>query len=303
VTEPSRYGAHAIPLRGFAIVTLSYLAAAAAAWAALRSVPEAGPFAKLAIANVVGTLVVYAFSMRFDNSSFYDPYWSVAPAAGAVYLAFGPFEREGIAVRKWLAMAVVVAWGVRLTFNWARGWRGLSHEDWRYVDLRAKWKRLYFFISFVGIHFVPTTCTLLGSLPLLAIMRSERPLGVVDMVGFAIALAATAFEAVADRQMHAYRTERAERGERGGICEVGLWAYSRHPNYFGECMFWVGLFVASVGADPSAALLGAVGPVVMFLLFLFVSIPLAEARSAARRPGFEDHKRRVSMLVPWFRRR
>ena len=104
-------------------------------------------------------------------------------------------------------------------------------------------------------------------------------------------------EALADEQMRAFaRTKKS-----GDIMQSGLWAYSRHPNYFGEISFWWGLFLFGLAADASWWWTG-VGAVAMTLLFHFASVPMLDARSVERRPGYEDHMRRVNAIVPGPRR-
>jgi len=102
---------------------------------------------------------------------------------------------------------------------------------------------------------------------------------------------------VADEQLRAFRKERRE----GEILARGLWAFSRHPNYFGEVSFWWGLFLFALAADPGAWWSG-VGAAAITALFVFASIPLLDRRSAARRPAYAEHMKRVSALVPWFPR-
>ena len=105
-------------------------------------------------------------------------------------------------------------------------------------------------------------------------------------------------EAIADEQLRDFRL----RSERGAICDVGLWRHSRHPNYFGECTFWLGLCLMGLAAEPSQALTSVIGVVVVLALFLGYSIPAAERRAIERRPEFVQHQARVSALVPWPRR-
>ena len=275
--------------------------AVAAAWASVRVLPDAPPIMHVAIADVIATVVIFAFSRAFDNSSFYDAYWTIAPMVIAPYLAFGPYATEGISVRKWLALAVVLVWGGRLTWNWVRGWQGLAHEDWRYVHFRPKWGRRYWAGSFLAFHFMPTVCTFLGCLPLFVIMSSPRPLRLLDLAGVGVALGGAIVEAVADAQLRNFRADCTTQGRSGGICEAGLWRYSRHPNYFGECTFWVGLWLLGAAAAPADAVWTSAGAVVIIALFVFGTIPMMERRSIERRPAFADHQRKVSMLVPWFR--
>jgi len=267
----------------------------------VRAMPNAQPIVRVAIADVVATVVVFAFSRAFDNSSFYDAYWTIAPMVIAPYLAFGPHATEGISVRKWLAIAVVFAWGLRLTWNWVLGWKGLAHEDWRYLHFRPKWGGVYWPLSFLAFHLFPTVCTFLGCLPLFVIMSSSAPLRVLDLIGITIAAGGALIEAVADAQLRAYRAACESTGTSGGICEVGLWRYSRHPNYFGECSFWFGLWILGVASAPSAAAWTASGVVLIVALFVFGTIPMMERRSLERRSEFAEHRRKVSMFVPWFR--
>ena len=145
-------------------VTLAYIIALAAGWATIVFAPslspwfEAGPYGPIKIAfaaDVVATLVIFGFSMAFDNSSFYDAYWSVIPIA-----IFGYWTTvaapDASTLRIAALFAVVFVWGNRLTFNWARGWTGLDHEDWRYVDFRNQFPGTYWLVSLGGIHFFPT---------------------------------------------------------------------------------------------------------------------------------------------------
>ncbi|MBI5546954.1 MAG: DUF1295 domain-containing protein, partial [Deltaproteobacteria bacterium] len=89
----------------------------------------------------------------------------------------------------------------------------------------------------------------------------------------------------------------------GEIVNTGLWKYSRHPNYFGEVSFWWGLWLFGVASDPASALWTLAGPVAMTGLFLFISVPMLDKRSLERRPGYAEHRRRVSALIPWFPKR
>lgn len=285
-------------VRALALVTLSYVLATAAAWWVLRETHGSHAMVSVLLADVAATLVVFGFSRATGNSSFYDPYWSLAPIAIALYLQLSLYLMQGIAVRKWLALVPILFWGVRLTFNWVRGWPGLAQEDWRYVAMRARFGRAYWPISLLGIHLFPTLCTFAGCLPLFAIMTSTRPVGALDLVGAAVALAGGVIEAIADEQLRDFRL----RSERGAICDVGLWRHSRHPNYFGECTFWLGLCLMGLAAEPSQALTSVIGVVVVLALFLGYSIPAAERRAIERRPEFVQHQARVSALVPWPRR-
>ena len=288
------------PPRAFVLVAVSYVLSLAAAWAVMRFAPPMHPLWALFLADVAATLVVFGFSRAFDNSSFYDPYWSVMPIVLAVYLPFSGLPGVvGLNARQGLMIAVVAFWALRLTVNWMRGWTGLAHEDWRYVNFRKQFPRAYWAVSLGGIHLFPTVCTFLGSLAMWPAATSSAPLGPLDFLGAAIAIAATIIEYLADEQMRAFRIAQVEGRTTTSTCEVGLWGWSRHPNYFGEIAFWVGVWVIGLTASKADAWWTASGPVTMIVLFVFASIPMMERRSVARRPEYADLQRRVSMLIPW----
>lgn len=276
----------------FAWITLAYLVALAAGIAAIRAVPDLAPVWQLAIADVVGTLVVFAFSRALNNSSVYDPYWSVLPP---VFVAFWMWVGDAPPTpRAWLLLAVTTAYGVRLTWNWARGWSGLDHEDWRYVDFRRKTGAAYWLVSLTGIHLFPTVQVFLGGLPLMAAGPSATPLGVLDIAGALIALGGVLLEGVADNQLRDFRRTRTDASQ---ILDTGVWAWCRHPNYLGEMTFWWGLFIVGVAAAPEAWWTG-VGALAISIMFVVVSVPLIDTRMVARRPHYAERMKAVPALLP-----
>jgi steroid 5-alpha reductase family enzyme len=275
--------------RAFAIVTVAYAVALAAAVAASYPVSAGHPLLKAALGTVVGTLVVFAFSRGCDNTSIYDPYWSVGPLAIAVYLFSGPGSGSARSV---VVLLLISAWSWRLTLNWARGWRGLKHEDWRYVDMRRLTGSAYWWASAFGLHLFPTAIVFLGLLPTHAAFTSDARLNALDGAAAAVAVFGICFETVADEQMWRFRSRPS-----ASVCAVGVWRYTRHPNYFGEICFWVGLWLFGLAAG--GPWWTALGPLAMVGLFVLASIPLMERHLAARRAGWPEHVQRTSMLIPW----
>lgn len=244
-------------------------------------------------ADVVATLVVFGFSFAFDNSSFYDPYWSVAPLPLGVFFAL----QAEASPRAVLVLSLVALWGVRLTFNFVRGWHGLAHEDWRYADMRQSTGRAYWVVSLLGIHLVPTLIVFAGCLPLYAALaRASRPLGLIDVLAFVVTGGAIAIEAVADEQLRRFRRRSDPQPEQ--ILDSGLWARSRHPNYLGEMLFWWGLWLFALAAAPDYAWT-AVGPLVVTLLFHLVSVRLIDARMLQRRPAYAARIQNVPAFLPY----
>jgi steroid 5-alpha reductase family enzyme len=253
------------------------------------------PLAVAFAADVAATLAIFAFSVAFNNSSFYDAYWSAAPPVIALYFwAIAAPDADGL--RQVLVFALVCWWAVRLTYNWYRGWTGLHHEDWRYVDLRASSGRAYWLVSLAGLHLMPTVQVFLGCLALYpALAVGTRPFGLVDGLALLVTAGAIALEARADKELVRFRRSQPPAD---AILASGVWSWSRHPNYFGEMSFWWGLWLFGFAAAP-AYWWTVIGPLAITLMFRFASLPLIETRMLARRPGFADHQRRVSMVIPW----
>ena len=121
-------------------VAIIYLVTAGAGWWVAHSLPG-HPMLRAAAADLAMTVLVFACSVWKSNSSTYDAYWSVIPFLLVMWL-FALTDGLGWHSSQWAAMLVVVLWSWRLTLNWARGWPGWHHEDWRYVDLQEKSGRL-----------------------------------------------------------------------------------------------------------------------------------------------------------------
>lgn len=246
------------------------------------------------IADLIATVVVFVASRLHKNSSFYDAYWSVLPPLLVTYWwsagDLGPDD-----LRAWLVLGVIVFWSVRLTGNWVYAFPGLPHEDWRYSMLREKAGKTEVVVDLVGIHVFPTLQVFLALVPAyVAVTRGGRDVGWIDVLAVVIGVASVVLSFTADLQM--YRFARIRRP--GQAMDRGLWAFSRHPNYFGEFGFWAALAVFGLATSPGDwwwLILGAVG---IFGLFEGASIPMMEQRSLERRPSYQDVIDRVPRFVP-----
>lgn len=276
------------------LVLVAYVAAFIAGIVVAAALPDLDPVMRAAAADLAATVVVFAFSVAFNNSSFYDAYWSVAPVPIVVWWAgWGPYE--GNLVRELVVVGLVTLWGTRLTTNWASGWGGLLHEDWRYVNLRRTSGRAYWLVSFTGLHLMPTVLVFAALWPVWLAVSTPAPLGPLDLLALVVTAGAIALEATADAQLRAFvKRERTP----GANIEEGVWRWSRHPNYLGEILFWWGLGLFAVAASP-AHITSLVGALAITLLFTFASIPMMERRMIERRPGYVSYRQRVPVLVPW----
>ena len=234
-----------------------------------------GDFARVVLADVLATLVVFGFSVAFRNSSFYDPYWSVLPIVISGHWFFQVDRSAPGWSRGLLVLVLVALWGLRLTFNWLRHWKGLGHEDWRHIDLKQKTGRFYPLVNLFGIHIFPTAMVLAALYPVFVTMNSASPLGYLDAVAGAVTLGAIVVETIADRQLHDFVASKPK--PESFLCQ-GLWSWSRHPNYFGETSFWWGLALFGVAATPRFQFSTLLGAVAMTAMFFCISGPIRHLR-------------------------
>lgn len=270
----------------FIVVAMVYMIAIAVGVLVYRAL-DLGWWLSLLIADVLATVATFIFSLIFKNASIYDPYWSVQPPIILIAFAIG---RE-LTLLGILLLIVVSFWAIRLTANWAYTFTNLNHQDWRYTMLKEKTGVFYPLINFVGIHMVPTLVVYGCVLPAVYAIREALFANIPSIFCLCVSLGAAVMQGIADIQMHKYRKKR-----NGAFIRIGLWKYSRHPNYLGEILMWWGVAAAVVLASPSAWYLAA-GAVANTILFLAVSIPMADGRQS-RKAGFAEYKAETRMLLP-----
>jgi steroid 5-alpha reductase family enzyme len=258
------------------------------------------PFHPLLItlfADLAATLVIFLISSIIKNTSLYDPYWNTAPLVIGLYFLLSPRGPKNDNIRYIIVLILVIIYSIRLTYNWLRGWGGLKHEDWRYMYYRSKMGKNFWLINLSGLQLMPTILVYLASISLYpAISLRKNSFNFLDIVAILITIGSILLETIADQQMHNFIKKRENSYQ---IINQGLWKYSRHPNYLGEILFWWGLFLFALASDLSFYWV-VIGPILMTILFIFLSIPLIEKQKLEKRPDFASYKRRVPMLIPWF---
>jgi steroid 5-alpha reductase family enzyme len=248
----------------------------------------------------------WAIQRATRNAGWVDCVWSAATGlvgAGAALItvpgAAGPDARQI------LAACMAAAWGLRLAWHIGRRTAG-APEDARYAQFRHDWgthfeSRLYWFLM------IQAAASWVLVLTVLLAARNPAPaLAAQDWLGAAVFAVAICGEAVADAQMQRFRAACRADGKHGAICERGLWAWSRHPNYFFEFAGWCAYPVLAFNLHTyGVGLASLAGPAMMFWLLRFVSgVPPLEAAMLARRgAAFADYQARVNAFFPWLPRR
>jgi len=245
------------------------------------------------VADIVATLVVFAFSCWYRNASTYDPYWSVIPILIVMYWASASDGGSVVLLRQYLVIGLVCLWGLRLTWNWILRWQGLGDEDWRFGMLREQHGRAYWLINLAGIHMLPTLIVFAGCLAVFPVIAAaSRPMNGVDVLALLVTAFAIWVEASADRQLREHRS-----GNNGSRLKSGWWARSRHPNYLGEVLFWWGLYLFALAANPAWWWTG-VGALAITALFHFISIPMMDARILKKDPAYSKVIRELPAMWP-----
>ncbi len=235
---------------------------------------------------------LWPLSVRLHDVSIVDILWAPAFAllAWSYVLVLPPLGPRG-----WIALALVTIWGLRLGFRILARWRRLGHEDYRYAEIRRRNGPNFPLTSLVWIFWLQALLLWVISWPLLAALSGSDALNGGDAVAIAMIAAGILIEAIADGQLTRFR---ADPDSRGKVLDSGIWAWSRHPNYFGDFLMWWGFFVLGIAAGgPWWTILG---PLAMSALLIHYSgAGLMEDTIKDRRPGYADYVRRTSLFIPW----
>jgi len=286
-------------------VAMAYLSAIVGAGVALPYLNDIHPLLQLLLVDITATVIIYFFSLGFNNSSMYDAYWSVAPPLLFMFW-YGQADSGLLAqapphalVRAGIVFMLVSFWAWRLTYNWARSWRGFQHEDFRYVSMRLKFKKAYWPISFLSLHLIPTLFVFLACTPFQAVFSPSifgHQLNFIDGLAIVLTMGGILLETVADDQR--FMASISGKLSPDETFKTGLWSISRHPNYLGEIAFWWGLFLFGMASSPDYwwTFSGALG---ITLLILLASIPMMENRQLSRKKDYQDYRKRVPMLFPF----
>ncbi len=247
-----------------------------------------GIMLKLFVFDLVATVVTFIFSVIYKNSSVYDAYWSFTPMLMAIWLFV---VEKAFSLYQMLFLAVFLVWSLRLTMNWVEVFTDFSYEDWRYKKYRDETPRIFWpVVNFFGIHLMPTLVVFAGMLPMFDLAKMRLNMWVFP--GLIVMVMGILLEYFADRQMHAF----LENAKPGQVCNLGLWNYSRHPNYLGEISFWLGVYLAMLPFSTEHWYYG-IGALAVAILFNVVSIPLMEKRQLKRRPQYQAYKEETSRLL------
>lgn len=244
-------------------------------------------------------MMSFAWLVRFrtGRSGWIDAIWSISVGFSGCVAAWAPFRFSDLSSRQWVVgMCVLVAF-LRLGADLARRTRN-SEDDARYLALQKSWgehykSRLFWFLQ------IQAVCGFILSLTTFLAARNPAHFGSsYDWIALFMVATSMAGETLADRQLRLFKQSHC----REQVCDVGLWGMSRHPNYFFQWLFWVGLAIMAINFDGdwSEGFLAIGGPLMMYWLLVHVSgIPPLEKHMMQSRPeAFTAYRQRVGAFFP-----
>lgn len=235
---------------------------------------------------------LWLLSLALRDVSIVDIAWGPAFAA----LSWTIFAVQGgAAMRGLAALALVTLWGVRLGGHILARQMAAGEEDHRYTAIRRKFGAAFPLLSLGIVFWVQALLLWVISWPLQAAVSAGGAANPVDVLAWTVTMSGIVIEAVADRQLAAFRARPEGKDQ---VLDTGLWRFSRHPNYFGDFLIWWGFFLAGMAAG--APWWTIASPIVMSALLLhFSGGDLMEETITDRRPAYRAYIRRTSAFIPW----
>ena len=239
-------------------------------------------------------LLGWLISLIYKNVTIVDTLWGL----GFVFITWITFfTADGFFGRKLLISLLVTLWGLRLTLhltqrNWGHG------EDPRYANWREKSGDRFWLVSLFKVFVLQAIFLWVIALGLQWGQISGKSAGftLLDWLGLVVWAMGFFFEATSDWQLARFKADPANKGQ---VMDKGLWAYSRHPNYFGETLIWWGIFLITLATPASWWTI--ISPVVITVVLLkMTGVPLMEKAIVNTKPGYSDYIARTNSFIPWF---
>jgi steroid 5-alpha reductase family enzyme len=245
-------------------------------------------------AVILMMILGWFLSLILKNVTVVDSLWGL----GFVLIAWLTFFlTDGFLGRRLLIALLVTVWGLRLSIylsrrNWGKG------EDPRYGSWREKSGKHFWIVSLFKVFLLQSLFLWAISLSLQygAVSKTPAMITWLDLCGLSLWMVGFIFEAVGDWQLAAFKSNPANKGK---VMDRGLWAYTRHPNYFGECLMWWGIFVIAF-STPNSWWTVLSPLIITAVLLKMTGIPLTEKTIVAHRPGYKEYIQRTPAFIPWF---
>lgn len=270
---------------------------------------------KLMAVMLASALLCFLIGEITANNSQVDKIWSILPIL-YVWIVYFSAEHN---IRLMIMAMLVSLWGIRLTYNFSlkgayqiKFWQGEEDYRWKILKNRAefqpRWKWTLFNLFFISGY--QNGLILLFTLPALVCFQYRgNPLNYIDFLAILFMLFFIITESIADHQQWVFQNkkralnvqeESIKQDKQNGFLDSGLWAYSRHPNYFSEQMIWLSFYLFSVAASGHWINWSVIGIILLMLLFQG-SANFSEGISAEKYPDYKLYQQQVNKFIPWKR--
>ncbi|CAA6656434.1 unnamed protein product [Spirodela intermedia] len=258
----------------------------------------------LFFANV--DVLFWIIGLLQSNNWMIDLYWTVIPVMLVHYYAAHP-RAVADPARSTIVTALTWAWSLRLTYSYFRReqWQWGAREDWRYHSMRKDYGRNWWWLSFFAVYLSQQVFLIGICLPMYAVHSSNRPWGAWDSLAAAVCIAGITIAYFADTQLHRFVTRNRALEELGAptvpTLDTGLWRCSRHPNYFGEQLWWWGLCLFALNVGQGWTSIGAAINS-LSLVYITVLVERQMLRKKSRTEAYREYQRTTSVWIPWFKK-
>ncbi|KAL5719286.1 hypothetical protein ACHQM5_012086 [Ranunculus cassubicifolius] len=226
-----------------------------------------------------------------------DLYWTVLPVMLSIYYATHPLSQYNT-MRSSVVIFLTLIWSLRLSHSYFRRekWQWGAREDWRFTSMRKDYGKNWWWASFFAVYFAQQVLMTGLCLPIFAIHTIDKPCNMWDSLAVIICISGIITAYFADTQLHEFTTKKPN----GPVLDVGLWKYSRHPNYFGEQLWWWGLFVFGWNVGFGWSFIGSLMNS-MCLAYVTALVEKRMVRHRDRADAYRKYRNETSVWIPWFK--
>ncbi|KAJ0932405.1 hypothetical protein HanPSC8_Chr04g0173291 [Helianthus annuus] len=263
----------------------------------------------LILANILFFLNIdvgfWLISLLQSSNWMIDLYWTVIPVMLVHYF----WSHPGAEYNLWRSMVVVVltwVWAIRLTHNYFRRekWQWGAREDWRFTDMARQHGQNWWWVSFFGVYLIQQVFLFGVCLPLYIVHSINKPLNIWDIIALVVCICGIIYAYFSDTQLHTFVSMNEKLKKEGEAIvpnlDEGLWYYSRHPNYFGEQLWWWGLSIFGWNLGGAWVFVGALINT-LCLAYVTTLVEKRMLKEEYRVEAYKMYQQTTSIWIPWFK--
>lgn len=257
------------------------------------------PFLVVLLLQSMGVLIIFIFSLILKNYKIINLFIGICPFFMALLYAYlrGNINESFVLI----ILIITFIYMVRYILYFYYTFISLKHNDEKIIRLQEKFKSKFFFVNLFIIHILPAIITFIAILPAFLYIEFLVPIGgavkyaptIATIFAIFISVVGIVIIIISDIQLISYRNKPANNGL---VCEHGLWKISRHPNYFGEIVFWLGIYLMLSSLNTPYWVL-FISPVFMLLYYSFIVIPINEKYMLSQYAAYQSYKKKTNMLL------